>query len=107
MKRTHAVQRPYATNSEGTSYGSAETFTTNDIPTNINREEVSELFCYPNPTQSIVYLKNAKANTIIKVYNTNSQLIMQTKGHQIDLSEFAKGIYILDIDGTKFKVMKN
>lgn len=87
-------------------YLSWQSFSSSGGATELNSVELSKITCYPNPTKGIVYLKEASKNTNIKVYNAQSQLIIQTKGNQIDLSEFANGIYLLDADGVKTKVIK-
>lgn len=95
----------YAINSEGTSYGSVENFTTS-IETGSTGIEASKLICYPNPTKGRVFLIETDENADIKVYDVQSRLVLQTKGNQIDLSTLPNGIYLLDANGTKYKIIK-
>ena len=72
---------------------------------------------FPNPTKGIVYLDNFENNyTYVNIYNQLGQLISsallgKTSNEKIDLSNFIRGIYILQFVGQEFhnsiKVIKN
>ncbi len=60
---------------------------------------------FPNPTTSQLTIQSSKklSNTTIKLYNITGQIIIQKTNlsgdnFTIDLAEYAKGIYILEID---------
>jgi len=64
----------------------------------------ASLQAYPNPTSGIVYL-TAAAN--IKLYTQQGGLLYSGYGNEIDLSNYAKGLYFLHINGNKVvKVVK-
>ena len=60
---------------------------------------------YPNPTNGMVYIETADA-AALKLYDMLSNLLIETKGKQVDMSGFATGIYLLQVDGETFKVVK-
>ena len=67
---------------------------------------------YPNPTTGILNLKNdeLKINSI-QVFDTNGKLMQEIKNVDsaeisIDLSTYPEGVYFLNVDGQKVKVMK-
>ncbi len=58
---------------------------------------------YPNPTNGIVYLSG---NIEYKIYNVLGTFLMQGKGKLIDLSAYSNGIYILEIEHSRTKIIK-
>jgi len=58
---------------------------------------------YPNPTSDIVYIG---VESDIKVYNSQGILLQSTFGNQVDLSVYAQGLYLLQINGEMVKVVK-
>jgi len=62
-----------------------------------------ELRVYPNPTSGKVYIETESK---IKVYNQQGQFLQETFGNQIDLSDYPKGIYLLQVNGRLRKVVK-
>jgi len=69
---------------------------------------LSDIVFYPNPVNDILYIKTEK-ETIpeVKLYSLEGQLLLNIKGNEIDVSGFAAGIYMLEVDGKKGKVVKN
>nr|MBP6315465.1 T9SS type A sorting domain-containing protein [Chitinophagaceae bacterium] len=59
---------------------------------------------YPNPTSTILYIKNSKGKKK-ELYNTIGQLIYTTKKEEIDVRRLARGIYYLRCDGQSKKVL--
>jgi len=67
----------------------------------------SKMTAYPNPTHDYVYIKNGKgALSEITVYDLQGILLIRTQGDKVDLSGLAVGMYIIDVDGTKVKILK-
>jgi hypothetical protein len=52
----------------------------------------------PNPTEDIINIKSNIQGYNVTVYNTNGQLILQTKSNQINLSPYPKGIYFINFE---------
>jgi hypothetical protein len=42
----------------------------------------------------------------IKIYSIQGVLLLHEKGNQIDVSALSSGIYIVDIDGVRRKIVK-
>jgi hypothetical protein len=58
---------------------------------------------YPNPTNGIVYLSG---NIEYKIYNVLGTFLMQGKGSLIDLSAYSNGIYLLESEHSRTKIIK-
>jgi hypothetical protein len=62
-----------------------------------------QVFAWPNPFQSEVYIKNMRPNSAFRIYDVTGTLIITGIAHnnRIDLSSLAVGIYLLEIlDGS-------
>jgi len=66
-------------------------------------ENKTDLKIYPNPTNGIVYLSG---NIEYKIYNVLGTFLMQGKGKLIDLSAYSNGIYILESEHSRTKIIK-
>lgn len=44
--------------------------------------------------------------TNIRVFGINGSLLLDTKGETVDLSDLAKGVYLLKTDGVTYKVLR-
>jgi hypothetical protein len=89
---------------EGELYRTAYYFYSNITSINSFNNE-SRISIYPNPTTGIIKI-NTIEDTVTTVYNTNGMKFLQSKEKEIDLTGYANGIYILDINGEKAKVIK-
>ncbi len=91
--------RAYATNSEGTSYGGEQSFTTEAAVAVLSIEdfEQSAVAISPNPTTGIVNITVAE-KTGYKLLDTGGHLLQQgtfaTGAHSIDISPLTEGIYL-------------
>ncbi|MCL2328855.1 MAG: leucine-rich repeat domain-containing protein [Bacteroidetes bacterium] len=75
-----------------------------DVETSIIAEDAIGINVYPNPTTDKVYLTTEAS---VKVFNPQGGLLYSGFGKEVDLSGYAKGLYILQINGTSVvKVMK-
>ncbi len=66
---------------------------------------------YPNPTDGKVRVESGTSTSLsdqngIKVFDLQGKQLLQTVGNEVDLSAFAKGVYLLQADGQMVKVMK-
>ena len=70
----------------------------------------SELLIYPNPAEKEVNIRFAGVEFNYTVYNNLGQLIVNKTNNQdvvsIDLSAFAKGIYLIEVEAGKDKIRK-
>ena len=64
----------------------------------------STVLVYPNPVTDMLYIK--AENPQSKLYNQQGQLLLQTNEAQITFSSYPTGIYILDVNGERMKVVK-
>ena len=62
---------------------------------------------FPNPTTGKVYIRtNANTTPQVKLYSLQGMLLLNTTGNEVDLSRFANGIYILQVDNQRVKIVK-
>jgi hypothetical protein len=62
---------------------------------------------FPNPTNGVLYIKGVKENAAVAVYNTFGQRVARGVGPVINVSKLAAGMYLVDVDGKRHKVIKN
>lgn len=67
-------------------------------------EELSKNLVFPNPSESGVF--NLSTVTSYQVYDLNGNLIDEGKSDKIDLSGQSKGVYVLQAEGTRIKIVK-
>ena len=73
------------------------------LVTQLEEHEKTSFFIYPNPTQNQVQWNELTDWTL---YNAMGVEWTRGKGTQADLSDFENGIYLLNINGNFFKVVK-
>jgi len=75
-----------------------------DKGTRIIEDDAIVINVYPNPTVDKVYLS---ANADVKLYTLQGVLLYSGYGNEVDLTDYPKGVYILQVNGqTAVKVMK-
>jgi hypothetical protein len=62
---------------------------------------------FPNPTSNTITIETSDEAVQIQIYNMLGIKVLQTTNKNIDLSSFASGIYIVDVNGVKTMVVKN
>ena len=71
-----------------------------------NRIEV-----YPNPAKDFVKVLNGSNSSVVKIYNVMGLLIdeieVNTDNVEINISDYAPGVYFFNLDGNVVKVIKN
>jgi hypothetical protein len=69
-----------------------------------NQEDIR---IYPNPTNGMIYIQTATgASTEFRLYSVEGRLLKNGNGSEVNLSEYAKGVYFLKINDTTFKVVR-
>jgi hypothetical protein len=58
---------------------------------------------YPNPTTGMVY---TGTESDVKVYNSQGVLLQSIFDNKVDLSAYPQGLYLLQVNGTWVKVVK-
>lgn len=59
---------------------------------------------FPNPTESVVYIENAKGNKLL--FNSQGQLLQSFESNQCDLTGLNSGLYFIKIENKIFKIIK-
>ncbi len=65
---------------------------------------------FPNPAKDKVYVNGTNSSFHLKIINAVGATIVNSKNYTskgIDISNLAKGLYILSVDDKVFKVVKN
>lgn len=71
-----------------------------------NTTTISEsLFVYPNPTSGRLLIRGCNPDAPKELFSQSGQLLLRTKENELDLSRFAKGIYLLRCEGQVRKVV--
>ena len=71
----------------------------------ITKISVANIFVYPNPTNSILYIENAIGSEK-KMYDILGNLLIITEENKIDMSSYSGGTYLLYINNKVVKVVK-
>jgi Leucine-rich repeat (LRR) protein len=80
--------------------------------TSIDEAGVAELRLYPNPAVDVVYISVGSGNAgvsqlpLVKIYDLNGALLFSGKTDRVNMSGYAVGVYLFDVDGEKVKVIK-
>jgi len=81
--------------------------TISNVPTDVHSLQADNLTLYPNPTQGVIYITTLDGKIPeVKVFNLQGMLLSQINDNKVDLSSFAKGVYLIDVNGKKTKVIK-
>lgn len=77
------------------------------VTTNIEQSQNKEVMVYPNPTKDFVYIKTEDNNlSNVKLYNLAGTLLKEVQSNMVDVSSLSKGIYLIDVNGIKTKIVK-
>ncbi len=72
----------------------------------INNEKNTDiLYVYPNPVADWVHI-NSTEDVKVYMYNLEGSKLLQTTDKEINMSTFTPGIYIIEVNGVKTKVVK-
>ena len=61
---------------------------------------------YPNPVKSILYLVGADAETKFEIVSTIGKVVMNGTGESVNVSNLAKGQYVIKVDNKSVKFIK-
>jgi hypothetical protein len=80
----------------------------NDCSLSVAEQEINEIVAFPNPTKGLVRFSGLEQATKIQVYSPLGQLVLEKSAtNEIDLSSFARGIYLVKVfDRERISVMK-
>lgn len=110
IRLNDANENPQTTPCGTTSYGEVEDYSIN-ISQAVNNE--AEIFAgtiiYPNPVSKTLFI-NAKGNKTFSLFDITGHKIKSGNINgktAINMNNLPKGVYILNIDGRNYKVVKN
>ncbi|MGE0076402.1 MAG: beta strand repeat-containing protein [Bacteroidales bacterium] len=89
--------------------GTTKTYTVNFKvnSTGIDTPASSSVAIYPNPTTDFINIVCDNAKTpYISVYSLTGSLLYSGRTNQVDVSSFVAGMYLVDVDGIKYKIIK-
>jgi len=80
----------------------------NHCSLSVAAQEINEIVAFPNPTKGMVRFSGLEQATKIQVYSPLGQLVLEKSAtNEIDLSSFARGIYLVKVfDGEKVQLIK-
>jgi hypothetical protein len=61
---------------------------------------------YPNPATDMISVRSSDATVWVTISNINGMKVLQTSDKQINVSSLTSGIYIIDVNGVKSKLIK-
>ena len=70
--------------------------------TNVNENAFS---VYPNPVVDVLSI-NSNEDAEINVYSVQGAKLISTVGRQVNMSNLVAGFYIVEVNGTRMKIMK-
>lgn len=92
---------------DGTSVDGFQTIVFNaDLSSVDNSSAAPSINMYPNPVENIIYVVGLEKDANIKVIATDGKTVKQAVAQQIEVSDLAKGMYILSVDGRMIKFIK-
>lgn len=92
---------------DGTSLDGFQTIVFNyDLSNSDNNSAAQTIQMYPNPVENIIYVSGLENDAVIKVISTDGKAVKQFVGQQIEVSDLAKGMYLLSVDGRMVKFIK-
>ena len=72
------------------------TFFVHGPVTNIENMDTNSILIYPNPTRDVLMIEGVDSQTL-RVYDLQGRLIKTENSTQVDVSNLAEGIYLLQI----------
>jgi hypothetical protein len=92
---------------DGTSIEGFQTIVFNvDLSSADNKSAAPTIQVYPNPVESTIYVSGLDKDANIKVIGTDGKTIKHVLSQQINVSDLAKGMYLLSVDGRLIKFIK-
>lgn len=76
-----------------------------DVSVDSNKDN-SMFSVYPNPVVDMVTINCADESMQVNLYNLQGAKLLQTNEKQINMAGFTSGVYILEVNGAKAKIVK-
>ena len=65
-----------------------------------------QMLLYPNPTANVLHIKNTSLHARYQIYDLQGKLVMTGKGSSIDVMALSQGTYLLNVDATISRFIK-
>ncbi len=101
-------------NNNGTLIVNKKSHSNTSKPTAVGVNQISnntnQILIYPNPSNSFVTIQSSSELGAVIIYNSLGEIVLQTKikntQEQIDISKFSSGIYTVQVQGRRMKLVK-
>ncbi|MDA3852718.1 MAG: T9SS type A sorting domain-containing protein, partial [Bacteroidales bacterium] len=78
-----------------------------ELNSSVQRQAASPITIYPNPVTNNLKIKSASTHKL-KLYDCSGILLqVVNNANNIDMSNLQKGVYVLKIDNSSFKILKD
>jgi poly(beta-D-mannuronate) lyase len=105
----NGLKNPYQIADVGLSIGFLAS--DNTLQTSAFLNNKADWMVYPNPTADYLFVEGTKIATSIKILDLNGRILQEIKGNfitqKIDVRFLNKGMYVLKMDTTFYKFIKN
>ena len=71
----------------------------------VNKNNIEKISVFPNPSNNGVFQIKNQTPQNWKVYSITGKKMIEGKGNIIDISSYAKGVYILNINNSFVKLL--
>lgn len=72
----------------------------------LDKTATTKLKVYPNPVTDKLVIESVTAHPALTLYNLQGAELLQSHANELDLSQYPSGIYLLDVNGQRVKVVK-
>ena len=77
-----------------------------DVPTSVEESGVAQVYAFPNPVTSMLYIQGIDADASLNVFSLTGSLVLQSSGTELNVSELPRGTYLLQIENQVIKFIK-
>jgi hypothetical protein len=74
-------------------------------PAGVEEHAINEVYVYPNPANSALYIHNFKQGYITTIYNSSGLKVLQANQENIDVSRLEPGLYFVQIIDKKADII--
>ncbi|MFM2292617.1 MAG: hypothetical protein RIS29_2430 [Bacteroidota bacterium] len=72
----------------------------------LDETDTNKLKIYPNPVIDKLYIANAQAEINLTLYSLQGAMLLQSHASEVDLSHYPSGVYLLEVNGQRLKIVK-
>ena len=79
---------------------------TEDVPTSVEESGVAQVYAFPNPVTSMLYIQGIDSDASLNVFSLTGSLVLQSSGTELNVSELPRGTYLLQVENQVIKFIK-